>query len=590
MDRYISSIAASTLFVLALAGTPRRAAALEADLDDGNFKVRWTNTMRSTLGLRTTSPDPLIGNNPAFTASEYSFDKGHFDTARVDWLSDLDAAYEGTVGARATFAGWYDYAYQNHTVTVAPPLQSAGMPSSYAGTKLSDYTLDRYRGPWGEFLDAYGWGKFALGPVPVSVKAGRHTVVWGEAVTLGGNMHGIAYSQDPLDLAKAFANPGAERKELIRPLNRVSLDAQLLPKLTLSGDYVLGWESYIYPEGGTFAGPADFAFNGPAGQFARLGKNSTYFMNGGSNDPGTHDWGAGLRYADVFGGTAGLYYRHYADKLPAVLVVPNPGAQGPLSPSLNSPLQYQQFYGEGVDLVGASYSKKLSFAITSVEASYRHDTPLTAQTLGLTLAPSPALASILFPHGAPHEIGNTYQARGDTFHVVAGARGMLPTTAVWSAAAWNVEGVYDRLITVRENQDMFYGMGYGVCRSDPALVKAGSAKNKNDGCATANAAGLSAGFSPSWKNVFNGVDLFLPLQGTAFFWGNSPVQLGGNAGSGTYSAGVGAEIRKTVRLDLKYMGFYGNTIDNGKVVTSNNGLLSLLKNRESVVFLAKTSF
>ena len=102
--------------------------------------------------------------------------------------------------------------------------------------------------------------------------------------------------------------------------------------------------------------------------------------------------------------------------------------------------------------------------------------------------------------------------------------------------------------------------------------------------------GVSAGFSPTWTGVFNGVDLYLPLQGSAFFWGNSPVQLGGNAGSGTYSAGVGAEIRKKVRLDLKYVGFYGNTLDNGKALTSNNGLLSLLKNRESVVFLAKTSF
>ena len=86
------------------------------------------------------------------------------------------------------------------------------MPSAYAGDKLSAYTLDRYRGPWGEFLDAYGWAKFDLGPVPVSVKAGRHTVFWSESTTLSGAMHGIAYSQDPLDLAMAFANPGAERQ------------------------------------------------------------------------------------------------------------------------------------------------------------------------------------------------------------------------------------------------------------------------------------------------------------------------------------------------------------------------------------------
>jgi len=46
----------------------------------------------------------------------------------------------------------------------------------------------------------------------------------------------------------------------------------------------------------------------------------------------------------------------------------------------------------------------------------------------------------------------------------------------------------------------------------------------------------------------------------------------------------------TLRLDVKYIGFFGNTLDNGKMVTSSNGLLSLLKNRESVVFTAKVTF
>ncbi len=82
----------------------------------------------------------------------------------------------------------------------------------------------------------------------------------------------------------------------------------------------------------------------------------------------------------------------------------------------------------------------------------------------------------------------------------------------------------------------------------------------------------------------------MPLNGSLTYWGNSPVTLGGNAGSGTYSAGLGADIRSTLRLDVKYIGFFGNTLDNGKMVTSSNGLLSLLKNRESVVFTAKVTF
>ena len=58
----------------------------------------------------------------------------------------------------------------------------------------------------------------------------------------------------------------------------------------------------------------------------------------------------------------------------------------------------------GIDLLGASYSKKLFGVTTGVEVNYRHNTPLTAQTLGQTVAPAPALAPVLFPHGAPQEI------------------------------------------------------------------------------------------------------------------------------------------------------------------------------------------
>jgi hypothetical protein len=574
---------------IGLLAAPRPAAAFDTDL--GDFKLRWDNTVRANLGMRTTAPDPILGANPAFTAGEYSFGKGKISTSRLDLLSEFDFSYNGQYGVRASAAGWYDLAYQGHTVNISPGLAAANLPSGYApGTVLSSYALDRYRGPWGEVLDAFGWARVDAGPVPITIKAGRHSIYWGESLLLGGAIHGVAYSQVPLDLIKAFANPGTEAKELFRPLAQVSANAQLTPSLSLAGQYFLEWQSYLYPEGGTFVGPADFAFNGPAGQYAQIAGKPYFFKNGGSNDPRKiHDWGMALRYSPEFlDGTLGLYYRRYADKLSAVLLVANPGAQGPLSPTLNSPLQYQQFYGEDVDLVGVSFARQLLGVSTAVEANYRHNTPLAAQPLGQAVPASAAQVPVLFPHGLPQSIGNSYQARGDTLHVVANALGSLSPNALWSTAAWNVEATYNRLVTVRDNQDMFFGMGYGVCRGDPALGAA--AKNKNDGCATDNTAGLGASFTPTWYQVFSGVDLLMPLTGSVTYWGNSPVTLGGNAGSGTYSGGLGADIRNTLRVDLKYVGFFGNTIDNGKTVTNSNGLLSLLKNRESVVLTAKATF
>jgi hypothetical protein len=582
------------LFAAASLAAPRRAAAFGTDFDGSDFKLRWDNTLRANVGMRVTAPDPVIGANPAFTAGEYSFDRGQIETSRLDLLSELDASYASQFGARASFAGWYDAAYQNHVVRIAPELEAKGVPSSNgpAGSDLNQYVLNRYRGPYGEVLDAFAWARFDAGPFPVTVKGGRHSIYWGESLLLGGALHGVAYSQMPIDLLKAFSTPGTEAKELYRPLTQLSGNVQLTPSLSLAGEYVLEWQPYLYPEGATFSGPADFAFNGALGQFASLGGKPFFFKNGGSNEPNTHDWGAALRYAPEFldGTTFGLYYRRYADKLAGVLLVPNPGGQGPLSPTLDSPLQYQQFYAEGVDLVGVSAAEQILGVSTALEASYRHDTPLAAQPLGLTVSPAPALASVLFPHGAPQLVGNSYQARGDTMHVVANAIGTVRPWWGWSMATWNLETTYNRLLTVRANPDMYFGEGYGVCRADPALSAAGSAKTRADGCSTGSSVGLAGGFTPVWYQVFSGVDLFLPVTGSWTPWGNSPVTLGGNAGSGTYSAGVGADLRTRLRLDLKYIGFFGQTAGNGTVVTSSNGLLSLLKNRESVVLTAKTTF
>jgi hypothetical protein len=106
------------------------------------------------------------------------------------------------------------------------------------------------------------FGRVDLGEVATSVKVGRHTLYWGESLFLGGNINGIAYAQNPLDLQKGFATPGVEAKELFRPLNQISGQAAVTDTLT-SPAVLLEWESFRYPEGGTYLGPVDFAFDGP---------------------------------------------------------------------------------------------------------------------------------------------------------------------------------------------------------------------------------------------------------------------------------------------------------------------------------------
>jgi hypothetical protein len=423
-------------------------------------------------------------------------------------------------------------------------------------------------------------------------------VYWGESLMQGGATHGVSYSQAPLDLAKAFATPGVEAKELFRPLASVSAQAQLTPALSFAAQYFLEWESYVYPEGGTFLAPADFAFNGPDGLYRPppappAPGSASYLKNGGASAPRElGDWGVAVRWGpEWLRGTLGLYYRRYTDKLGAVLLTDNPGGEGPLSPGLASPFQYRQYYGEGVDLVGLSFARQLLGVSVGAEASMRHGTPLVAQSLGFAVprsAPVPPGDPVLFPHGPPRLAGNSYQARGDTLHGVLNAVGVISGLRAFGTASWAVELTYSRWLEVRDNPDMFYGEGYGVCRDDPAL--GALARNKGDGCATRDHVGVGAGFTPTWFRVLPGVDLFAPLAASFTVRGNSAVTLGGNEGSGTYSVGVGADVRSRWRFDLRYVDFFGSTRDDGTRVTSANGLLALLRSRGSVTLTAKATY
>jgi hypothetical protein len=293
---------------------------------------------------------------------------------------------------------------------------------------------------------------------------------------------------------------------------------------------------------------------------------------------------------DWLDGTLGLYYRRFTDKVAALLLTDNPGGQGPLSPDWSSPFQYRQYYGEDVDLVGLSLAKELLGASLGAEVSFRRDQPLLAQTLGFAVPAPGVAADVLFPHGLPQLAGNTYQARGDTVHALVNAVRIFAFPSLFDTASLAAEVTYSRWLDVRENEDMFFAEGHGVCRSDPALSAAGLAKGASDGCATREHVGVGAGFTPTWFRAFSQVDLLVPLAVTWTIHGNSPVMLGGNEGSGTYGAGIAADVANRYRFDLRYVDWFGRTKDDGTTLTSANGILGVLAHRGNVTFTAKATF
>ena len=252
--------------------------------------------------------------------------------------------------------------------------------ASYVGNRFTDYTRDLYRGPDAEFLDAFVFGRFDLGEVPLTVKLGRHSLYWGESLFVNGNLNSIAYAQNPLDLQKGFATPGAEAKELFRPLNQISAQAALTDELTVMGQYFLEWDSFRFPEGGTFLGPVDFAFRGPQRQYLGRAPNGApvWATNGGNINPDERgDFGLGARWSPQWlDGTLGVYWRSFADKMPQTFITQAP----PLGPT-----RYNLIYADQVKLLGVSLAKSIAGVSVGAEISTRRNTPLTSRVLGVAI-------------------------------------------------------------------------------------------------------------------------------------------------------------------------------------------------------------
>ena len=73
--------------------------------------MRWDNTPRINLGMRTEKRNDLIGNTAIADEGTYSFDRGDLVTGRIDWFTELDISFQKRFGGRISAQAWYDGAY-----------------------------------------------------------------------------------------------------------------------------------------------------------------------------------------------------------------------------------------------------------------------------------------------------------------------------------------------------------------------------------------------------------------------------------------------------------------------------------------------
>ncbi|MES2264322.1 MAG: DUF1302 family protein [Pseudomonadota bacterium] len=526
--------------------------AMEFETGVPGLALRWDNTIRYNLGMRMEAQDKRLLSSATFDESDAKFGKHDIVTNRLDLLTEVDVNYDGKVGARMSAAGWYDHAYRDSSVVSVVP----GYASSYFNDRYSS-TVDRFvHGPSGEFLDAFVWGNFSLGAVPVNVKVGRHTNVWGEGLLLG--QHAISYSQSPVDGVKAVTSPGIETKEVFLPIGQISAKAQVTDNLSVAAQYFYEWASTRAPHGGTYLSGPDTTFEvdrvaaAPGFVLNRV----PYFKPSNSGN-----FGLNARYnLESIESTLGLYYRKFDDYTPWT------GSE------FNIPAKTFRFaYATDVKLIGASFARVIGPVSAGAEISYRKGAALHSTPTGISTV--------------DHE-----GTRGNTWHAIVNGVYLMPATKLWDTGSLVAELAYSRLDKVTSHPELFKGVGYACFKTGTATTPG----DKTDGCATKDFAALAVSFTPQYLNLFPSWNLDLPMTMNYGLHGNAPTGGGGFEHALTWSVGMRLTYSQNHEFSLRYSDARADKKYNaaGTMVTGGTGLSSTLgsTDRGWLVFTYKTGF
>jgi len=244
-----------------VAAISSQANAFQFDTPD-DWQIRWDNTFKFNAMSRLNKADDQVTQraNGAWLAddSDLSVDRSGLGlvSTRFDVLSEMDVIWKDNFGFRISGSAWYDPQYEedendhpsDRNFTWASPSASVGEYNHEAKDL-------HYAG--GELLDAFVFANFDIGDTALGMRAGRHTIYWGNSLLATGAVASIGSAMAPLDFAKALSVPGSEAKELFMPSNKLSSVLQLTDNLTLNGYYSFEHQRYRLPSNGTFFSPAE---------------------------------------------------------------------------------------------------------------------------------------------------------------------------------------------------------------------------------------------------------------------------------------------------------------------------------------------
>jgi hypothetical protein len=305
---------------LGISGT---ASAVEFGDTLSGFGGTWDTTLTYGSVFRTESAESgLVCTSNGGKSRSCNYDDGtlNYDTGLVSnelsFLTEVELVYKEDWGAFARVNGFYDW---EATETDRTDLKQGAKSQVEKNVRL---------------LDAYVYGNFDLGNMPVNLRVGKQVVSWGEGTFFPSGMGSLNH----FDVTK-LRGAAVNLKEGLQPQSQVFVSISPTENLSVEGFYQWDWDN-TEPDGrGTWFSTNDFAVRD--GRFVMLGfggfsdEGTDFTPLGGFFDPNyVHvprtnadnpkddgQYGLALRYffSDFLGGTEfGLYFANYHSRLPVL--------------------------------------------------------------------------------------------------------------------------------------------------------------------------------------------------------------------------------------------------------------------------------
>jgi hypothetical protein len=500
------------IFALASVLPMHAAHAIDFQTDNPDLKITWNNTFKYSTAYRLKDADPALSTPTAGVSTgmflinqndgDLNFQKKGLISSRLDWLTEFDIG-TNNMGARVSADAWYDLLYNRGNHNDGSILDSVALTSGRPPNEFSPDTRDLL-GNKAEVLDAFVYAKGG-DEHPGSIRAGRHTLVYGETLFMGAN--GIAYAQGPTDLIKLLAVPGTPFKEILLPVNQISGTVQVSSNVSVGGYYQLEWRANRLPGVGSYNSDFNGVGVGVAGMFTGPGPADMSIPDLEAKDSG--QGGIQVKFTPENSGVEyGLYAAQYNDKGPQLYV----------NTTANT---WQQVYAEGIKTYGASASGVLLGANVALEVSERRNTPLVNDPV---FASTPAVSS------------NPLFGVGNTAHANLSALYVMPTNRVFEGGVWLAEIGWNRALSCTLN----------CVNVDPNTTR--------------DASSMRLIFAPDYYQVINGLDISIPVglgyglsgRSRAVFKFNGGVEHGGDL-----SIGVNGTYQQVWKGGVNYVHYLG---------------------------------